>query len=341
VANADLVQSISPPTDKVSIGVHALDEMLYGGILRGSATMITGAPGTAKTTLSGAFAEAAAKRGERTLYIAYDESCEEIVRNLTSVNIHLQEQLDLGTLKMHSENAASGGAEEHFQHIKTLIQSYQATCLVIDPFTAISNAGNLASTQAVAARLVRWVKSRGITMVCTSLPSLGDAEFAGTILKITTVADTWIYLTFSNSGERNRGLTILKSRGTNHSNQLRELILSSSGITIAAPYTEGGTVLMGTLRWQKERDKGEERDRLTNEFERQNTVMDDELAELDSRVQSLQRTIAEKRLARRSIVEAEELRQKDEGVRQFSMIQRRQSKELGSAEAILPSEENR
>ena len=139
--------------------------------------MITGNPGTAKTTLAGAFAEAAAKRGERTLYVAFDETNEEIVRNLTSVNIQLQEHIDSGILRMHSEYVGSGGAEEHFQHIKALVQRQQATCLVIDPFTAFSSSGNLRDTQAVAARLIRWVKSERITLVCTSLPLLGSQSF--------------------------------------------------------------------------------------------------------------------------------------------------------------------
>ena len=140
--------------------------------------------------------------------------------NLSSVAIDLQTQIDKGLLQMHSENVASLGAEALFQRIKTLVERHQATCLVLDPFTAFSSTGSLADTQAVAARLVRWLKSKGITLVCTSLPTSSETGFSGTLLKITTVADTWIYLSFSDSGERNRGLTILKSRGTNHSNQL-------------------------------------------------------------------------------------------------------------------------
>jgi circadian clock protein KaiC len=300
------------PTEKVSTGIRQLDEMLYGGILRGSTMMITGNPGTAKTTLAGAFAEAAAKRSERTLYIAFDETSEEIVRNLSSVNIRLQEYVDSGILQMHSEYVGSGCEEEHFQRIKALVQSQQATCLVIDPFTAFSSAGTLANTQAVAVRLVRWVKSERITLVCTNQPLAGEQDFSRTALKITTVADTWIYLSFSDGGERNRGLTIIKSRGTNHSNQVRELILASSGLSLAPPYTADGNVLMGTMRWQKERAEGEERARLNVEFERQHAAIDGELAELGARLQTLQRDIATRRLAQSSMAGTEQLRHREE-----------------------------
>jgi circadian clock protein KaiC len=327
----------SLPTEKISTGLRQLDEMLYGGILRGSATMITGNPGTAKTTLSGAFAEAAAKRGERTLYVAFDETTEEIVRNLTSVNINLREHVESGILQMHSECVGSGGAEEHFQRIKALIQQQRATCVVIDPFTAFSSSGNVTDTQAAAARLIRWVKSERVTLVCTSLPLAGEPEFSGTVLKITTVADTWIYLNCSDGGERNRGLTIIKSRGTNHSNQMRELILASSGLSLAPPYTADGKVLMGTMRWQKERAEGEERDRLNVEFERQHAVIDDELEEMNARLQTLQRSIATKRLAQSSRASLEQIRHREQESRYSGMIRLRQSDELGSAEAPQPA----
>jgi circadian clock protein KaiC len=322
--------------EKVSTGILQLDEMLYGGVFRGSTTMITGSPGTAKTTLSGAFAEAASKRGERTVYVAFDESSEEIVRNLCSVNIHLREYVDNGILRMHSEYGGSGGVEEHFRRIKNLVASQRATCLVIDPFTAFSNAGSTASAQAVAARLIRWVKSEGITLVCTSLPIASEPAFSGTILKITTVADTWIYLSFFDGGERNRGLTIIKSRGTNHSNQVRELVLSSSGLSIAPPYTADGKVLMGAMRWQKERAEGEARARLSTEFERRSAAMDDEISDLDAHMQTLGRNLAAKRSARSSMALTEDLRHREEELRHSDMIRMRQSKELGSAKATQP-----
>ena len=333
------ITTIAPPTksvpssaDKISTGIHALDEMLYGGVLRGSSTMITGVPGTAKTTLGGAFAEAAAKRGEHTLYFSYDEPCEEIVRNLSSVKIDLQTHIDKGVLQMHSGQLTSLGAEEHFQVIKKIVERHQATCLVLDPFTTFSSAGSLADTQAVAARLMRWVKAERITLVCTSLAVSGELGVSGTVLNGSAVADTWIYLNFTGGGERNRSLTILKSRGTNHSNQVRELILSSSGISIAPPYTAGGNVLMGTLRWQKERAEAEEQVRLKSEFERQDAADDHELQELEANLETLQNSIAEKRLVKGLLKNSELLRQQEEGTRHSGMIRLRQSGEVGSSE---------
>jgi circadian clock protein KaiC len=154
---------------------------------------------------------------------------------------------------------------------------------------------------------------------------------------MTNVADTWFHLEMFDGGERNRGLTILKARGTNHSNQVRELRLSSSGLSIRPPYTAEGTVLMGTLRWQKERADREEQNRLKAEFARQDAGIVDEIAELDARVKTLARALAAKQRTRTAMAESEWRRDKGEELRHTDMIQLRQSEEVGSAEATQPT----
>jgi circadian clock protein KaiC len=264
-------------SERISSGVESLDEMLGGGFIRGTTTIITGEPGTAKTTLSGAFAQAASKRGERTLYLAFDESSGEIVRNLCSVNILLAPHMIGHLLLMHSGQVGSGSAEEHFLKIRALVRAHRPTCMVIDPFSAFTRIGGELTAQSVVGRMIRWVKSEGITLVCTSLPRASDRGLSATILKISTLADTWIELSFLDGGERNRGLTIIKSRGTKHSNQVRELILSDSGISLAEPYTGTGPVLMGTVRWQKEREDSQERRRLEADFENKRVAVQSEM----------------------------------------------------------------
>ena len=317
--------------------------MLGGGFIRGTTTIITGECGTAKTTLAGAFSEAAGKRGERTLYIAFDESCEEIVRNLCSVSIQLQADIKNGLLVMHSQQVGSGSAEEHLLQIRALVQRHRPSCMVIDPFSAFTKTGSELTTQAVAAQMIRWVKSQGITLVCTSLPGGADRGVAASVLKIATAADSWIHLSFFDGGldggERNRGLTIFKSRGTKHSNQVAELILADSGISLADPYTAAGTMLMGTMRWQKERADGEERARLEAEFESKRTAVHNELVELEAQVGTLQRGVAEKRMMLRSMSGAETTRKEHEELRHSGVIRLRQAKESGSVDGTPPKPE--
>ena len=240
--------------DRVSSGVLRLDTMLGGGYYRGASVLITGFPGTAKTTLSGAFIEAACRRGERSMFFSFDSDGSEIIRNLKSVGIRLDRYVKSGVLRMISARSMGGSAESVLVRIKTLAREHKVRCLVIDPVSTLAKSGNELTAHGVAERLVDWSKADGNTLVCTSLldEMAGQME-GGTPLQISTMADTWIHLNYLvQSGERNRGLSIIKSRGTSHSNQVRELILSESGVTLADIYTAGGEVLMGTLRWEKE-----------------------------------------------------------------------------------------
>jgi circadian clock protein KaiC len=240
--------------ERVSSGVARLDTMLGGGYYRCSSVLITGFPGTAKTTLSGAFAEAACERGERTLYVSFDSDANEVIRNLASVNIKLRRFVKNGLLLTKSARTITGSAEIHLMRIRNLSRQYHVRCLVIDPLSALANAGNEETAMSVAERLIDWAKLAGITLVCTSLLEQAGSQAEGTPIQVSTIADTWIHLNYLvHAGERNRGLSIVKSRGTSHSNQVRELILSDAGVTLADAYTAGGEVLMGTLRWEKER----------------------------------------------------------------------------------------
>ena len=289
--------SISRVTsERVSSGVDRLDNMLDGGYYRASTVLITGVPGTAKTTLSGAFAEAACGRGERTVFISFDSDSNEVIRNLTSVGIRLARYVKNQTLSLVSARSISGSAETYLVRIKTLAREHRARCLVIDPISALSKSGNEQTAHSVAERLVDWAKSDSITLVCTGLmeETPGVAE-GHSPLHVSTLADTWIHLNYLvQAGERNRGLSIMKSRGTAHSNQVRELILSDTGVTLADAYSASGEVLMGTLRWEKE--LAERRTLEVGEvaYKLKRGVLDAQQAELEVRLKSLHVELAAK-----------------------------------------------
>jgi circadian clock protein KaiC len=240
--------------ERISSGVRRLDTMLGGGYLRGASILITGFPGTAKTTLSGAFAEAACKRGERTMFVSFDSDSSEVARNLTSVGIQLQRFVKKGVLRMISARSLTGSAETVLVRIKAQAREHNARCVVIDPVSTLAKSGNELTGHAVAERLIDWSKSSGTTLLCTSLlDELNPQSVSGGPLHISTLSDTWIHLNYLvQAGERNRGISIIKSRGTSHSNQVRELLLTDAGVTLADVYTAGGEVLMGTMRWEKE-----------------------------------------------------------------------------------------
>jgi circadian clock protein KaiC len=289
-------------TERISTGVQRLDVMLGGGYYRGAGVLITGFPGTAKSTLSGAFAEAACLRGERTLFISFDSDANEVVRNLASVHIRLERFVKKGLLRLVSARAITGSAEIHLMQIKNLAKEHGARCVVIDPVSALSKSGNEITASSVAERLLDWTKATGITLVCTSLLHEAGLQVEGSSLQISTIADTWIHLNYLvHAGERNRGLSIIKSRGTAHSNQVRELVLSDTGVTLADAYTAGGEVLMGTLRWEKERDVLAARDKAQIAAKQKKATLETEEALLEVRLKAVQLELEEKRLEKQAL----------------------------------------
>lgn len=296
--------AVKVSNERVASGIERLDTMLGGGYYRGASILITGFSGTAKTTLSGAFAEAACQRGERTMFVCFDTNSTEVIRNLRSVGIRLDPYIKNGCLRMISARAITGSAETYLVRIKALAKEHGARCVVIDPVSAWSKSGNDLSTQSVADRLIDWSKGAGTTLVCTSLldEMSGQGE-GGSQLQISALVDTWIHLNYLiQAGERNRGLSIIKSRGTTHSNQVRELILSDAGVTLADTYTAGGEVLMGTLRWEKERAERVAHEAAEAAAKLKRVRLDAEEAELEVRVKSLQTELVAKQVEKALLV---------------------------------------
>lgn len=310
LGNVDAIAS----NERVTSGVERMDTMLGGGYYRGASVLITGFPGTAKTTLSGAFAEASCRRGDKTLFVSFDSDGTEVMRNLTSVGIHLKQYVENGVLRMISARTITGSAETLLVRIKALAQEHGSRCLVIDPVSTLSKSGNELTAHGVAERLMDWTKADGITLVCTSLldEMSGDVD-GGTPMQISTLADTWIHLNYLvQAGERNRGMSIIKSRGTAHSNQVRELVLSDDGVTLADIFTAGGEVLMGTMRWEKE---SAERlaDEMADVAAKLSLVrLDAEEAVLEVRAKSLQTELLAKQVEKSLLARTRESREAEQ-----------------------------
>lgn len=278
--------------ERVSTGIERLDTMLDGGYYRGSSALISGAPGTAKSTLCGSFVEAACRRGERALYVSFDEAASEITRNLASVGIKLAPHVESGLLEIYSVRTEARSADQHLMRLRALMAEHAPRCVAIDPLSAMIKAGGEVVAMSVAERLISLTKSRGISLLLTSLLSGDTPEMEATPIAISTIADTWIHLSYVvKAGERNRALTIIKARGTAHSNQVRELILSDEGVTLTDVYNTGGEVLMGTLRWQKEEEMKAAEARREADLRRRERELALAEAEARARMEVIQREI--------------------------------------------------
>ena len=256
--------------ERVSTGLPRLDTMLRGGYYRGSDVLISGAPGTAKSTLAGLFALAACERGERTLYVSFDEGAAQIVRNLKSVGTRLETHVKSGLLRMYSTRTRGPNIEDQFGALRAKVREHNPRCLVIDPLSALSTKIEHVASADVTQQFLDFLKIAGITVVNTSLMD-GPGTDEETATGISTIADTWIHLSYVvQDGERNRALTIVKSRGTGHSNQVRELTLVDAGATLTDVFVAQGKVLMGVARfeWEQQEQAKAKRVKVAAELDR-------------------------------------------------------------------------
>jgi circadian clock protein KaiC len=279
-------------SERVSTGVRELDEMLGGGYFRGSSVLVTGVPGTAKTTLAGAFAASMCAAGEPTLYASFDEPGNQIVRNLQSVGSDLARYVEEGLLRIYSVRTEVRSAEEHLVVLQKLIRDLRPRALVIDPISALTKSGGQLAAVDTAIRLLDLAKAEGITALCTSLVGGRGTVEEATDVQISTIADTWIHLAYAQmGGERNRTLSVVKSRGMAHSNQVRELVLSGEGASLTEVYVEGGDVLMGTARYEKERESRLREERARQDSTRRRAELEQQQAMLQAQLAHLRRQL--------------------------------------------------
>lgn len=256
------------PTEHVSSGVPRLDTMLNGrGFYRGSSILVSGTAGTGKSTLGAHFINAACARGERALFFAFEESQDQIIRNMRSIGIDLERFVKKGLLKFQNARPSTWGLEIHLAMINKMIGEFEPSVVVIDPITNFLAIGNEVETKSMLTRLIDFLKTRQITAMFTSLTSAGtDAEDSE--VGVSSLMDAWLLVkNIESNGERNRGLYILKARGIAHSNQIREFLLTDRGIELIDAYVGTEGVLMGSARSsQLARERAAEVDRkLTTE----------------------------------------------------------------------------
>jgi circadian clock protein KaiC len=229
------------PTSRIATGIAALDEMVGGkGFFRGSSVLVSGTAGTGKSSLAAKFASAACARGERCLYFAFEESPDQIVRNMRSVGIHLEPWVKKGLLQFHAVRPTSTGLEGHLAAMQKLIKKMGPAVVVVDPITRFVSVSGIYGVKSMLTRLVDFLKVQQITSMFTSL-TFGGSREERTEEGISSLMDTWLVLW---DGERNgqptRGLYVVKSRGMAHSRSLRELVVSEKGIDL-------GNVLTGIM----------------------------------------------------------------------------------------------
>ena len=241
-------------TEIVSSGVPELDAMVgRGGWYKGSTTMISGESGTGKTTFAAAFADAACRRGERCLYLAFEESGRQLARNMASVGLDLGRWVDEGRLRIHASRPTELGLERHLTTVYQEVQAHAPDVVVIDPITDFTSLGTSTDVKVLLMRIVDYLKGRQVTAVFTSLLHSQGTEDP----TISSLIDNWVQLrNLESQAQRDRGVFIQKARGMPHSNQIREFLLTDEGIRLLDIVAGPDGVLTGRARSPNTSEEG-------------------------------------------------------------------------------------
>jgi circadian clock protein KaiC len=277
-------------SEVVSTGVPGLNDMFYGGgFFRGSNILISGTAGTAKTTVACYFANEQCEKGEKTIYFAFEESPQQLVRNMKSIGIDLQKHIKKGTLQIHSSRPSLNGLELHLLTLRKLIKEFEPKTIIIDPISNLITVGNEHEVRSMLVRLIDMLKAHNITALFTSLNKQTD-NFRPDLAEesVSSLVDIWITVRdMEGIGERNRGIFIIKARGMGHSNQVREFVITSNGIELLEVELGPEGILTGSARQTQKFKKTISDIKLQNEISRKDREIERKRKVLEANIEAL------------------------------------------------------
>jgi circadian clock protein KaiC len=297
--------------EHISSGIPRLDAMLEGkGFYRGSSVLLSGTAGTGKTSLASTFAKATAERGERCLYFAYEESQAQIIRNMQSIGIHLQPFVDKGLLKFVAGRPSAFGLEMHLTMMHKAVEEFKPSVVVVDLITNFIQAGSESEVRSMLTRMIDFFKARQITSLFNSL-TRGGHEIEQSEVGMSSLMDVWIIVRdIESSGERNRGIMVLKARGTANSNQIREFRITGEGIKIEDVYVGPSGVLTGAARAAQEAAEKAAESERRQEYERKRRELDRKRAVAESQIAAIRAQLEAEEEEIRKVDQQERSREK-------------------------------
>jgi circadian clock protein KaiC len=323
-------------TQRISTGIPGLDQMLGGkGFFKGSSILVSGTAGTGKTSIAAYFAAEACRRGEKCIYFSFEESPKQIIRNMHSIGLDMQQYIDNGMLNFHASRPTLYGLEMHLVAMHKHIRKFKPDCVVLDPITNLITIGSVGDVKSMLVRLLDFLMEEQITVMFTAL-SLNTIVNEQTDEGVSSLVDAWLLVRdIEYNGERNRGMYVMKSRGMKHSNQVREFIITDGGLNLVDVYLGPDGVLTGSAREAEQLKENTGKalhdyalDRKDREILRKRKVLESKISSLQTEFESVEEEL-------NKIYMEEELR-KDiiNKTRQEMVKMRREAEEIKENELV-------
>jgi circadian clock protein KaiC len=343
VTSIELKYAVSD--ERISTGIPALDQMLGGkGYFRGSSILVSGTAGTGKTSVAAHFADAACARGERCIIFSFEESADQITRNMRSIGINLSRWINKGLLQFYAARPTTFGLEMHLVKIHKMISNFSPSIVVVDPVNGLIDSGTQTETRSMLLRLIDFLKQKQITALMTTLTGGADAQ-EQTEVNISSLVDTWLLLrNIESGGERNRGLYILKSRGAAHSNQIREFLLTDHGVELRHVYLGETGLLTGSARVAQEAKDASQALLAEQEIETKQSAFDRKRKAIDAKMNDLRLELETEEEESRRLIAQEHMKVKKWEQGQGKMAKSRALNEgtrAGNAKSARASEDRR
>ena len=313
-------------SERLPTGIPKLDAMLDGkGIYRGSSVLVSGSPGTGKSSVGASFAHAACARGERALLFAYEESPSQLMRNMRSIGIDLAPWVKKGLLEIHASRPTLQGLEQHLALMHDIVRRTSPDLVVVDPISNLTLHTDDVSLKPTLMRLIDFLKQQGITAVFTALTRDGSVSLAETQIGVSSLMDTWMMLSnLESNGERTRTIQVIKSRGMVHSNQVREFILSDHGVDLVDVYLLADRVLTGSARIVQEQQEVASSDLRQRDQQRRLRELASRRKAIDAQIAALQAEAQQRIGEVQSAIERENLEAEGSLQRSKAIAQRRE-----------------
>lgn len=234
-------------SERLSSGIHELDHLLGGGIERGTSTLITGAAGTGKSSMTAQFVHSAAKRGQKALMVIFDESKNTLLSRTTELSIGLKEFVDSGVVKITQVDPAELSPGEMVHDIRQAVEKNDVSLIVIDSLNGYLNA--MPGEHYLVVHLHELLTYLGQMGVATILVSAHHGLIGSNMsapIDVSYLADAVILMRyFEARGEVRQAISVVKKRGGAHERSIREFKMADGRIQVGAPLKDFRGILTG------------------------------------------------------------------------------------------------